>query len=568
MTLIPHHQELQPELDVDYLTYLQFCCSQELQYQMKFDRRFDPHSSNSEITIIRHKCLWPGCQASFVFHKIKDFFYLKELSQIHFHVGQAPNFGKYPTSIFYRQYIKDYIITKGSSKGAAVSAHKALKIPEDTMLPYFAMKEKALDQLQLRLRDKMKNFPKTNKNQYKATEELVLKHKEQFPDDLTYFYYDIEEIPPQKIGEKTKVVPKDVTFIFASAKIIDLVYQPPSMYHLDATHKVLKDKIAYYILAIKYEQTHIIPLLHFYIFPDDANHISFCLEQFFQRFPLVPSRFMADCALNIFNAVTMSFPEIPIYWCALHVMRALRKNLNRIQDESVHEKVDEKMNILCYTHAMPIENAEDLYQSLYELILSDTNFLKYFDNQWGKHCEQWIAALRDPNLTLVNNVSESLFKKFKYYDLAGVLNWRADKLSHYVMTEYTDNAFMRIKQDLIIAQITPPLRQRTVPPLHLDDHYKKQALSELNKLGKFVEKSDVYLAPLIAAAKEIPKLLEDIAKLRKTALELFRSFELEEDQLVDIQRRIDKFCFQNPYAIVQNWDQFIQLIMDDYNLIA
>lgn len=119
------------------------------------------------------------------------------------------------------------------------------------------------------------------------------------------------------------------------------------MYHLDSTYELLHDNKALYILAIKFELTHSLPLIWFIIKPDNSDNISNCLMKFFQRFIRGLTHFMNDCARNICKALKESLPEAEKSWCAFHVMRAIRANLYIFNDEEIRQLIVTKFNVLC-----------------------------------------------------------------------------------------------------------------------------------------------------------------------------------------------------------------------------
>ncbi|EAY02826.1 hypothetical protein TVAG_292940 [Trichomonas vaginalis G3] len=123
---------------------------------------------------------------------------------------------------------------------------------------------------------------------------------------------------------------------------------------------------------------------------------------------------MSDCAQEIENAIINSFPEVILHWCAVHVMRAFRKNLKDYAFESSDKLIlDTKMNYLAYGRNGKKEWIEPTFKKILEIAEKFTEFSKYIQNQWISNQERWTAAERDENLALTNNISESINKKIK-----------------------------------------------------------------------------------------------------------------------------------------------------------
>ena len=382
-----------PNVGHSWITYLRYAVQCEMFGGYRYYK--DPQKQSEQFKKLYHKCAYNGCQACFIFLKSFDSYYF--VSAVHHHDHSQPeDVGKYhKISIFLRPYMKHFIENDGDNSQIINECYSKLGIPQNHNYPFFAIKQDTLNNYISAYRKKLLQLPNNGKNPYSSFDKFVKEYTQLNPDDIASFTVNEFEHP------------SEVCFIFADSRMIQFIQDSDLLFHIDSTYKIIFDKLVFYVLSTKLDFTHVIPLLYFAIKPDTQENISLCLQKFFTTFQITPKFFMSDCALQIFNGIKITFPNAQIFWCALYVMRALRKNLYRLSNEETRKEVDKLMNNLCYTRDLPSENAERLISEVQALIMDNEDFNKYFTKQWLNHCEQWISSFKEGDFTFVNNVSEA-----------------------------------------------------------------------------------------------------------------------------------------------------------------
>lgn len=69
-------------------------------------------------------------------------------------------------------------------------------------------------------------------------------------------------------------------------------------------------------------------------------------------------------------------------------------------------------------------------------------------------------------------------------------------------------------------------------------------LNLLNQLSKFIETNHFYLLPVLKAIRQMPDYIENIDSKMKSAIEHFKSFNLEEPIMEEINNELNSF-FEN-----------------------
>lgn len=533
---------------IDFIHYLQYGVQAEMRANCNY--RKDSHLNSDGVTIIRHYCRWGSCSANFTFEMKSNQYRFVNGHHFHNHVGEPPSFKYSPKSIFLRPYLQQYFISGGKVADAISCSYQALNIPFINNYVFFSYDENTLRQLKKELTEQILQMPKGS-NHYGNFLDVVNKYKSEkinTPSAKDLLYHEIDDVDN----------PVDFLFVYGDCRIKDLLYEEPRMYHIDSTFKILFEKLVLYIIACKFEKTHVIPLCYFIVKQDNETSISKCLIKFFEWFERTPSNFMSDCALQIFNSIHNTFQECNIFWCALHVMRALRKNLYRIPDENIRADVDKYMNILCYTMPMNMENANQLYEKIIKLILPYDDFNNYFQRQWAKHKEQWISAFKEDSLTLVNNISESLFKNFKYYEFGNVKNLAIDKFVFLLLNRVKENYFLRIQQDINLHQIVLPPRNCEIPEISNYDKQKTEIQSKIQHLSNLLKKGEMYLLPLLKELNTLVTSFETMTSIRQNAIIFWSSHGVEGDLMTEVLEYIDKICSENSlYEVIDNWNSIV-----------
>ncbi|EAX81183.1 hypothetical protein TVAG_305220 [Trichomonas vaginalis G3] len=277
---------------------------------------------------------------------------------------------------------------------------------------------------------------------------------------------------------------------------------------------------------------------------------------------------MSDCALNIYNGIRNSFPECNIFWCALHVIRALKKNLSKINDEEIRSEVEKFMNILCYYRDCTEEDAAKMYKEhIIDKIQDQLEFNQYFTRRWDIHKQQWIAAARPNELTVVNNVSESLFKKIKYHDFGCVKNQRIDVFVKNLLEEVAPNYFYRIKNDLLQTGFIPSIRIREPRLTDYKTKLKREVQSRLYQVLNFVQNQEANLNPLRFLLENAEEKLSQINEKIQNSITYLRSFEIPNELLDTYMLEINEFCYNSPDYILEHFEEFLEDFKEKNNLI-
>lgn len=556
------HPPPNPPCEVDqaigYLEYSRFVIAAELHGNIRFVK--DPQKlSIGTGVLIYHRCEYEGCPAGFKFIKNFDNYIFKSANLTHIHSGPPPQHKNTPTSGTYRAWIKKFLMNHGSPLNATQEVNKTLEIPKDHTCIHMTMKQTAINQLKyyLQQKDLMRSLPDISLNQFQSLQNYVNQWEDQH-DDLIYF--DIQ-------GEDTDF-PDKLVFIYSDNDMISQIHEKPPIYHLDSTFKLIIHGFPFYVLATKFANTHSIPLCYFIIYPDNSENISFCLSKYFETTHTEPEFIMSDCALNIFNGIRNSFPECNIFWCALHVIRALKKNLSKINDEEIRSEVEKFMNILCYYRDCTEEDAAKMYKEhIIDKIQDQLEFNQYFTRQWDIHKQQWIAAARPNELTVVNNVSESLFKKIKYHDFGCVKNQRIDVFVKNLLEEVAPNYFYRIKNDLLQTGFIPSIRIREPRLTDYKTKLKREVQSRLYQVLNFVQNQEANLNPLRFLLENAEEKLSQINEKIQNSITYLRSFEIPNELLDTYMLEINEFCYNSPDYILEHFEEFLEDFKEKNNLI-
>lgn len=331
--------------------------------------------------------------------------------------------------------------------------------------------------------------PRDFQNEFLSAKLITNEHNAEHEEDLADLKYD-------------KLEPDTLICIFAS-RAIDILSNIDQHfnYHIDSTYKLILRNLPYYVVSTKFKESHSIPLFHFVIKPDSAENIKFCLQKYFEWTTKKPKYFVSDCTLQIFNGIFQLFrnnPEVNVFWCALHVMRAFNGNKEKFNgDDELFKRIQKKMNYLCYARCLDSEQSQKIVERIKELIEPNKELTEYFNNQWWKYGERWIVSNKPKEVPLTNNVSESLFKKLKYYDFGGSLHMKFDYFVFFIMNDISKSYASLLNADLLLkAKIKLPVTFEIITrPRGFSKKF--EAKDKLKELGKLISTGNVNLNQFI-----------------------------------------------------------------------
>ena len=179
----------------------------------------------------------------------------------------------------------------------------------------------------------------------------------------------------------------------------------------------------------------------------------------------------------------------------------------------------------------------------------------------------WIAAARPNELTVVNNVSESLFKKIKYHDFSCVKNQRIDVFVKNLLEEVAPNYFYRIKNDLLQTGFIPSIRIREPRLTDYKTKLKREVQSRLYQVLNFVQNQEANLNPLRFLLENAEEKLSQINEKIQNSITYLRSFEIPNELLDTYMLEINEFCYNSPGYILEHFEEFLEDFKEKNNLI-
>ena len=411
---------------------------------------------------------------------------------------------------------------------------------------------------------KSDDFISPNSNELISTDILIARYKERNQHDYLKLKYDI--------ADASKC---EIKFIFASHEInqkIDIGL--PFNFHIDSTFKLIIHKYAYYIMSTKFAKTHSVPLLHFVIKPDNSENIKYCLRKYFKWSKKSPKYFISDCALNIFNAIYELFKdneEVKIFWCSLHVIRALRSNREKFNgNNELFNKVLKKMNYLNYARSFDEIICNNIIKRIKELISDNKELSEYFEKQWFNHEQQWVVSYKPKDVPLTNNISESLFRKVKYYDFGGHLHMKFDYFVFLLITKISPTYLVTLNNDITLkSEVKLPIviNNTPVPKITPELEVIYEAKQKLKSLSKLLMSGKVNVKHFITFVEKIPEKLMQIDRVEQEMFNVVRRSNATDETKIDIYGQISDFINQNdPHTIFNGYKNFMLEIKGKYHL--
>ncbi|EAY07191.1 hypothetical protein TVAG_050060 [Trichomonas vaginalis G3] len=402
---------------------------------------------------------------------------------------------------------------------------------------------------------KIKGIQKYDDNQFKSTQLFKGIKEQESPKDLIYF--DVDNYNK----------PKKLIFYYASFKFLDII-KIVKEHFIDATHSLLEFKMLFYMISAKFPNTHAFPIFQFVVYPNTSENIAFCLKAFFNWAKVKPKYFMSDCAQEIENAIINSFPEVILHWCAVHVMRAFRKNLKDYAFESSDKLIlDTKMNYLAYGRNGKKEWIEPTFKKILEIAEKFPEFSKYIQNQWISNQERWTAAERDENLALTNNISESINKKIKYYYFGGTIFMRFDRFVMKLIDFIVPSFYYRISQDIRLRDKIPnPLPSEKKPKKSTIRLDTEKCIMLTDKIKSLIVNSSANLNTLQLGLDDLLDKVVKAAKVQKRMTQYFSKLSIPMEIKLSILTQITEFGCNTPQFIVENAKSFQDKIITDFHL--
>lgn len=540
---------------IDYISFLRYGIAQEINANCKYKYKKVAIESfgNKPDSRIYISCSHPNCKAKVTFLKDHDIYIFISGSFTHFHNDEPKHEIYHTISPFLQKFLHRYFDYGGKVSVALLTAYKELGIPESNSFSFFSYSQKNLDKFAKTINSKFIGFQMLGYNQYSSAQNYAQKFANEKPDDLIYF--DIDNCAnPQKI-----------IFIYASAEINALLPQL-TYYHIDATFKLIYGNLAYYVVSIKLPTTHTVPILHFVIKKDSADIISFCLSKYFTWCSRNPSIFIADCARQILNGILQSFPDASVFWCSLHVIRAIHKNREKFQTEEEFTKIVKKVSILCYTKQLTPEDAQKILTRINELLANDATALKYMKDQWLNFTHQWVITEKPEGTPLTNNVSESGFRKIKYYDFGGQLHISFDEFIYKLITLVSPSYVIRLSSDLNLNH------QIVNVPIKVPKKKEENRITQIDDIKLILDQihgllySEANVSVLLNCLKPVVPVVKKITDIEKfMSLDMLK-WNLSPDINVMIMKEISDYMTAAPGEIIKNWKTKLDSMRRKYGI--